>query len=643
MSLAQTPVSKSSPAPNALSHIHTASDNCPTCDQPIPRDRFEEIQEKIQARQSAQAVQVAARLQEQFRREKADALEQANREASATLAKSVASARDEERKVAEAASNQKLAEAQRTYEAAQTALQTRIDQANAAAIAAQQSGDALRSELTEVRLDHEASIQRLKQESEASVVKVREEATQQAEAAIQEKITAMERQRQESEEALQARIAEAQSAIAAAEESGNTLRAELSQLRLDHEAALQKTREEAEASAAKIREDATNEAEAAVQEKIANMERMRKESEAALQARIFEVELAKNSANQVNAALQRQIEQTRADGEAAIEKARQDAEARMHAVRQETAKSVEAAMQAKIDGAELARAEAESKALVSAQELEALKAGHEADVTQRLNEQREAMDKALTDAVNVEKSASFQKELKLQAKIDDMQRALDSKTNEELGEGAELDLYEELKAEFETDRIERINKGQPGADILHTVIHNGKECGTIIYDSKNHNAWRNDFVTKLAADQMAAKAEHGVLSTRKFPAGRRHLHIQDGVILAAPSRVRALVQILRQHIVQTHTLRWSNEERTQKTAALYAFINSERCRDLFKRIDTQAEKLLDLQVKEKKAHEANWKSQGELIRSVQKVQAEICREIDTIVGTAEALDQAVHE
>src|SRR5581483_10220194 len=143
MSLAQTPVSKSSPAPNALSHIHTASDNCPTCDQPIPRDRFEEIQEKIQARQSAQAVQVAARLQEQFRREKADALEQANREASATLAKSVASARDEERKVAEAASNQKLAEAQRTYEAAQTALQTRIDQANAAAIAAQQSGDAL--------------------------------------------------------------------------------------------------------------------------------------------------------------------------------------------------------------------------------------------------------------------------------------------------------------------------------------------------------------------------------------------------------------------------------------------------------------------------------------------------------------------
>ena len=48
-------------------------------------------------------------------------------------------------------------------------------------------------------------------------------------------------------------------------------------------------------------------------------------------------------------------------------------------------------------------------------------------------------------------------------------------------------------------------------------------------------------------------------------------------------------------------------------------------------------------MKEKKAHEANWKTQGELIRSVQKVQAEIVNEIDGIVGTAETLEQAVHE
>ena len=163
-----------------------------------------------------------------------------------------------------------------------------------------------------------------------------------------------------------------------------------------------------------------------------------------------------------------------------------------------------------------------------------MKDAHEAEIVQRLNEQREVLEKAQSDAVNAQKSTSFQKELKLQEKVDQLQRALDNKTAEELGEGAEIDLFELLKGEFEGDKIERINKGQPGADILHTVIHNGKECGSIIYDSKNHNAWRSEFVTKLAADQMAAKADHAVLSTRKFPAGQRHLHVHDRVILAAP-------------------------------------------------------------------------------------------------------------
>ena len=84
-------------------------------------------------------------------------------------------------------------------------------------------------------------------------------------------------------------------------------------------------------------------------------------------------------------------------------------------------------------------------------------------------------------------------------------------------------------------------------------------------------------MTKLASDQMAAKAEHAVLSTSKFPKGARQLHVQDGVILAGPARVVALVQVIRRHLVQTHTLRLSNDERAKKTAALYDFITSERC------------------------------------------------------------------
>ena len=580
MSLSRAAI-KASPAPDLWSHINTADENCPTCDQPIPHARFEEIKETIRGRQAEQATHISARLQEQFSREKAEALEEAGRKAAATLAAAVESTRAEERLAAAAAATKKLADVERANKETQAELQTRINQAESAKVAAEQSGHMLRAELNQTRSDHVAAIQKVKEEAEANAVTIRADAVKDAEAAVQAKIAGMERLRQEVEAALQVRIADAVTEKTAAEQSSHALRAELDQTRSDHAAAIQKVKEEAEANAATIRADAVKEAEAAVQEKLAHMERTRQEAETALQAKIASVEQAK--------------------------------------------------------------ADADAKADAYQQEAQRMKDAHEAEVVQRLIEQREVLEKAQSDAVNAQKSTSFQKELKLQEKVDQLQRALDNKTAEELGEGAEIDLFELLKGEFEGDKIERINKGQPGADILHTVIHNGKECGSIIYDSKNHNAWRSEFVTKLAADQMAAKAEHAVLSTRKFPAGQRHLHVHDRVILAAPSRILALVQILREHIVQTHTLRWSNEARVQKTAALYDFINSERCRNLFTRVDTQAEKLLDLQVKEKKAHEANWKTQGELIRSVQKVQAEIVNEIDGIVGTAETLEQAVHE
>ena len=218
--------------------------------------------------------------------------------------------------------------------------------------------------------------------------------------------------------------------------------------------------------------------------------------------------------------------------------------------------------------------------------------------------------------------------------MNELQRALEKKTNEELGEGAEIDLFEALKKEFPNDRIERVAKGAPGADILHGVMHSGRECGTIIYDSKNHKMFRNEHVTKLLEDQLAAKAEHAILSTHKFPAGTRQLHMQDGVLVANPARVVSVVTLIRRHLLQAHTLRLSSAEQERKTAALYAFITSERCTQLLSRIDAQADELLEQQVKERKWHDAAWKKEGELIRSIQKVQAELSNEISCIIGTA---------
>lgn len=502
-----------------------------------------------------------------------------------------------------------------------------------------------RQERLELEADFEERLGQERADAVAQALDHERQHSQAREAAAREegRITG-EAEAREALKALDTRVAEAETARATAEQSEEALKLQLDEARTAGRAEVDRLKQEAESNARAVREQAHKEALASVQERISVMEHERQTTEEGLLARIEGAEAAKTAAEESNTALQSQLQEIQRTGEQRVQTLQKEADERVTAARTEATAVAEAAMQAKMSAAEQARADAEGKAAAAAEQMRALELGQQAEVARQLQEQRDILERDKSDALNAERSAAFEKELRLSNKVDELQRALANKTAEELGEGAEIDLFETLKGQFAGDKIKRINKGQPGADILQTVIHNGQDCGSIIYDSKNHAAWRNEFATKLAQDQMAAKADHAILSTRKFPRSTRQLHVQDGVILAAPARVATIAQIVRQYIIATHAMHLSNKERARKTSELYALINSGRFRDLLKRIDAHAERLLDLQVKDKKAHDAMWKTQGEVIRSIQKTQSEVTREIDVIIGTSEELlEEVSHE
>lgn len=195
-----------------------------------------------------------------------------------------------------------------------------------------------------------------------------------------------------------------------------------------------------------------------------------------------------------------------------------------------------------------------------------------------------------------------------------------------------MQFFEALKAEFRDDNISRVEKGVAGADILHEVVYNGRICGLIVYDSKKRTVWRSDYANKLRQDQLAAKADHAVLSTSVFPAGERYIHTIDGVIIVTPNSAVSLAQILRRHTIKVHTLRLSNEARDQKTETLYKYITSDRCFQLLNREKELTDDVLDVDVKEKNAHDATWKRRGELLRCLQRAQADFSNEIEQIIG-----------
>lgn len=337
-------------------------------------------------------------------------------------------------------------------------------------------------------------------------------------------------------------------------------------------------------------------------------------------------QLAKSAAER-EGTLTAQLAQARQLHAASVETLRTEFAAREIVVRDEASKAVQATMLERTSAAEAARQEAERLlAETKAVQEEALKA--------RLAEQREALEKSGQATLNEERSKAFKEKQKLEDAVQDLQRQLQKKSTEELGEGAEVDLYEVLKAEFPDDKIARVPKGTAGADIIHDVQHNGMVCGRIVYDSKNREAWRTEYVAKLRIDQIAAKADHAVLSTHVFPAGAKQLHVIDGVLLVNPARALMMAIVLRKHIVQVHALRVSNDERAHKTEELYAFITSERCGQYLDDIDVKSEDMLEIDVKEKRAHEATWKKRGELIRAVQRSRSQLCDEIERIIGMA---------
>lgn len=328
------------------------------------------------------------------------------------------------------------------------------------------------------------------------------------------------------------------------------------------------------------------------------------------------------------------------DVAAQVGQAKKDAQAeaakREKEIRDEATTQATKALKADVDKAQEAKTKAESEKQAAQAQVKLLKESQAQEtataIQKALADQREALEKDKTNAIHKAQAEEFKKNQRLEKQVNQLKRQLEQKTAEALGEGAEVDLYEALRENFDGDKIDRIKKGQPGADIIHEVRYKGQVCGSIIYDSKNHGVWRESFVEKLKIDQLAAQADHAVLTTSAFPSGAHQITVKDDIIVLNPARAVEVVRMVREHIIQTYRLRLSSEQREEKTEALYEFINSDRCRQLMVRYQKITDDLLEIDVSEKTTHDRIWKKRGQLLRDAQKVHSDYWTEIDQIIN-----------
>jgi hypothetical protein len=309
------------------------------------------------------------------------------------------------------------------------------------------------------------------------------------------------------------------------------------------------------------------------------------------------------------------------------------------------AAKIERTLQTRFVG-EMAKVEAAKKAEVEKARREAAKAAeaqvkaalasHEKIVNQRLQAQRATLEKAKSAAVSAEKEKYFREKVKLEEQLQEMQRRLQKKTPNELGDEAELDLFEELKREFPNDQIERIKKGKEGGDIILRVIHNGQLCGSILLESKNTRRFMTNYTTKLRNDQVKEGCDHAILSTLAFPAGARQIALRNGALICHPGRVVVLVHLLRRQILQAFSSRLNSAARQEKSAALYEFVVSDKAAELWDQFSTLTEGMRELDQTEIERHRRVWAKRADLITSLVGLHDRLSETVTRIIGATES-------
>lgn len=273
----------------------------------------------------------------------------------------------------------------------------------------------------------------------------------------------------------------------------------------------------------------------------------------------------------------------------------------------------------------LAAAEKQFKDQV-AKQLELLKEQMDKQRRKELADVRRILDKDRETAL-LKKEAEFAREREaLQKKIFEVSRKV-KKSGGELADGIEIDVYDELRGAFSDDQITRMR----GGELLHDVRYKGKSAGKILIDAKPRAAWQHAFVTKLRQLQSEVGADHAILATPVFPANRKELFVDSGVIVVAPARIRPMVEVLRKALVAMHVAKLTDSERSDKLNDLFKFITSAAFKKKLAEASELAAEALEIDVQEKRAHDLVWKKRGTVLTRIKNVLRDIDTDVTAIV------------
>jgi hypothetical protein len=224
----------------------------------------------------------------------------------------------------------------------------------------------------------------------------------------------------------------------------------------------------------------------------------------------------------------------------------------------------------------------------------------------------------------------------LRADFEKMKQRMEQGSIQRQGESLEVVFESQLAQAFPCDLISPVGKGKPGADNVHYVCAtDGTKCGTILWETKRHQSWSNDWVTKLKTDQRTANTDAAVIvcTPSCMPKGLHGFGHYHGVLVCEHSYAISLAAILRERLAAEAQIRAQQANGSEEKDQLHALVCSDFHQQVVAVVELSIVAQLDQLAKEKVSTQNKWASRERQINAAMASIAKLYGGIQSIVGT----------
>lgn len=232
---------------------------------------------------------------------------------------------------------------------------------------------------------------------------------------------------------------------------------------------------------------------------------------------------------------------------------------------------------------------------------------------------------------DLEKDKKLQDALK---QVDELRTKMEQGSQQSQGEVLELELEKFLKAEFPSDNIIEVKKGERGADIVQEVVDKwGRRCGTILWETKNAK-WQTPWIKTLKDNQRAKKADLAVLVSIAKPDWLEAFVYRDGIWVTVWGAAVSLAIALRINLMSLYHEKTLIEGKNEKKDIMYEYLMGVEFRH---RVESIVEGFSNMQLElesEKRWFSKKWNRQEKEMRKVLDNTYGMVGDLEGITGKA---------